>query len=256
MRYFIEIAYDGHPYHGWQRQPHSISVQEVLEHALSTLLRCEQALTGAGRTDAGVHAMQLFAHFDFDENFSNAELKNLQHRLNRFLPESIAVNSILRVTDEAHARFDACKRRYEYKIHQQKSPFLNKHSYFFEKELDVNLMNTASQYLLGKQDFKCFSRSNTDVKTYLCDITEAHWKIEGNLLVFTIAADRFLRNMVRAVVGTLIEVGLGKLTPSHIKNIIESRERSNAGASAPAHGLYLTAVEYPQEIFKVDGRRN
>lgn len=255
MRYFIEIAYDGQPYHGWQRQPQSISVQEVLEEALSTLLRAVIVVTGAGRTDAGVHAKQLYAHFDFLNLFTEKDLKNLQHRLNRFMPQSIAVNRIVPVTSEAHARFDAMARSYEYKIHQAKNPFLNKHSYFFEKELDVELMNEASQYLLGKQDFKCFSRSNTDVKTYLCEITEARWEHNNTELLFTITADRFLRNMVRAVVGTLLDVGMHNIAPAHLKEIIASRSRSEAGASAPAHGLYLTAVKYPQEIFNLDGRR-
>ena len=256
MRYFIEIAYDGQPYHGWQRQPHSISVQEVLEDALSTLLRGDVAVTGAGRTDAGVHAKQLFAHVDVETVFSEEDLKHLQHRLNRFMPQSIAVYSILPVREEAHARFDAIARSYEYKLHQAKNPFLNNQSYFFEKELDVDLMNLAAGHLLGKQDFKCFSRSNTDVKTYLCEITKANWERKDEQLIFTITADRFLRNMVRAVVGTLLEVGMQNISPSKVKSIIASRSRSEAGASAPAHGLYLTAVKYPEEIFKIDGRRD
>jgi len=249
LRYFIDIAYDGGPYHGWQRQPQSITVQEVLEEALSTLLRKEMSVVGAGRTDAGVHATQLYAHFDFETILTQEKLKHLQFRLNRFLPEAIAVNNIFCVQPEAHARFDATRRSYVYKVHTAKNPFLANQSYFFEKDLDLNKMNEAADFLLGKQDFKCFSRSNTDVKTYLCEIVEAQWIKHHNTLHFKISADRFLRNMVRAIVGTLLEVGLGKLEPQELKRIIASRSRSQAGASAPAHGLYLTEVAYPDEIF-------
>ena len=253
LRYFIDIAYDGTSYHGWQRQPQSITVQEVLEEALTTLLRSEVAVVGAGRTDAGVHATQLFAHFDWDENFSTEALQHLQFRLNRFLPEALAINAVIPVQLEAHARFDAVRRSYEYKIHTTKNPFLVNQSYFFEKSLDVDAMNAAAQLLLGKQDFKCFSRSKTDVKTYICEITEAGWTQENTNLKFTISADRFLRNMVRAIVGTLLEIGQGKMKPAALKTIIASRSRAQAGASAPAHGLYLTEVAYPKEIFKIYG---
>ena len=254
VRYFIDIAYDGTLYHGWQRQPQSITVQEELEKALGILLREEISVTGAGRTDAGVHATQLFAHFDLKQTFSQEEASHLVHRLNRFLPQAIAINSMTRVKNEAHARFDAVERSYSYFIHQKKNPFLKDQSYFFESEIDIDLMNRAAELLLGKQDFKCFSRSNTDVKTYLCEIKEARWKQEGERLVFVITADRFLRNMVRAVVGTLLDVGLHKSSVEDIKQIIASGERSQAGASAPAHGLFLTAVRYPKEIFIPYGR--
>ena len=254
MRYFLDITYDGTAYHGWQRQPDSITVQEVLEEALSTLLRSEITVTGAGRTDAGVHAAQLIVHVDLDEHLDEAKSKHWVHRLNRYLPQDIAVNHIQAVQATAHARFDACERSYEYLIHQSKNPFLVKHSFFYEKALDVELMNTAAKLLLGSQDFKCFSRSNTDVKTYLCAIKEAKWVVENKQLVFKITADRFLRNMVRAVVGTLLEVGLKKIEPLQLKEIIASRDRSQAGASAPAHGLYLTAVRYPKEIYNTYGR--
>lgn len=254
VRYFIDIAYDGTLYHGWQRQPQSITVQEELENALSTLLREDIAVTGAGRTDAGVHATQLYAHFDFEQSFSEQDASHLVHRLNRFLPQAIAINSMSRVQEEAHARFDAVARSYSYFIHQKKNPFLKDQSYFFEAEIDMELMNDAAKLLLGKQDFQCFSRSNTDVKTYLCDIKEAHWERQGERLVFNITADRFLRNMVRAIVGTLLDVGLHKSTIEDVKQIIASGERSQAGASAPAHGLFLTAVRYPEEIFIPYGR--
>jgi len=253
LRYFIEIAYDGTSYHGWQRQPQSITVQEVLEEALSTLLRSEIAVVGAGRTDAGVHATQLFAHFEIEESYSVEALSHLKFRLNRFLPEAVAANALLPVSAEAHARFDAVRRSYEYKIHMVKNPFLVNQSYYFEKPLNVNAMNEAAAFLLGRQDFKCFSRSKTDVKTYICEITEARWEQDGAQLKFSISADRFLRNMVRAIVGTLLEIGQGKLKPEDLKTIIASRTRSEAGASAPAHGLYLTEVAYPKEIFEKYG---
>lgn len=254
MRYFIDIAYDGTAYHGWQRQPQSITVQEELEKALTTLLRSEIAVTGAGRTDAGVHAKQLWVHFDYENLLTPDEQQHLVFRLNRFLPQAIAVKTLTPVAAEAHARFDAIERSYSYFIHQQKNPFLVNQSYFFEAEVDLELMNEAAKLLLGRQDFKCFSRSNTDVKTYLCDIREAFWSREEDRLVFRITADRFLRNMVRAVVGTLLDVGLKKTSVNELKDIIAGGERSEAGASAPAHGLYLTAVRYPEEIFIPYGR--
>ncbi|WP_442846442.1 tRNA pseudouridine(38-40) synthase TruA [Leeuwenhoekiella sp. H156] len=255
MRYFIDIAYEGTAYHGWQRQPQSITVQEELEKALTTLLRSEIAVTGAGRTDAGVHAKQLWVHFDYENLLTPDEQQHLVFRLNRFLPKAIAVKTMTPVAAEAHARFDAIERSYSYFIHQQKNPFLVNQSYFFEAEVDLELMNEAAKLLLGRQDFKCFSRSNTDVKTYLCDIREAFWSREEDRLVFRITADRFLRNMVRAVVGTLLDVGLKKTSVNELKDIIAGGERSEAGASAPAHGLYLTAVRYPEEIFIPYGRQ-
>ena len=255
MRYFIDIAYDGTAYHGWQRQPQSITVQEELEKALTTLLRSEIAVTGAGRTDAGVHAKQLWVHFDYENLLTPDEQQHLVFRLNRFLPKAIAVKTMTPAAAEAHARFDAIERSYSYFIHQQKNPFLVNQSYFFEAEVDLELMNEAAKLLLGRQDFKCFSRSNTDVKTYLCDIREAFWSREEDRLVFRITADRFLRNMVRAVVGTLLDVGLKKTSVNELKDIIAGGERSEAGASAPAHGLYLTAVRYPEEIFIPYGRQ-
>lgn len=228
-----------------------MSVQEMLEDAFHKLLRTEIALTGAGRTDAGVHAKQLYAHFDIDKEgrWSVDELEQLRFRLNRFIPPSIVVKSILPVKKNAHARFDALSRSYEYHLHTFKNPFKTGQSFYFEKSLDDVAMNEAASFLLGKQDFKCFSRSKTDVKTYICDVSEALWEAEGDDLVFRITADRFLRNMVRAVVGTLLEIGEGKQQPEHIKEVISVRDRSMAGPSAPAHGLYLTQVGYPEEIF-------
>ncbi|MCG2418119.1 tRNA pseudouridine(38-40) synthase TruA [Aequorivita sp. F47161] len=246
MRYFIEIAYNGKNYFGWQRQPEQISVQQVLEETLSTLLRKELKLMGAGRTDTGVHAKQLFAHFDFDE-IENYE--KLIFRINSFLPKDISVKNIFEVKEDAHARFDAVEREYEYIITLGKDPFLQDFAFQINNKPNVALMNEAARLLLHHRDFQCFSRSNTDVKTYNCTIVKAHWEAENNKLIFTIAADRFLRNMVRAVVGTLLDVGYGKATIEDFKAILNSKSREKAGASAPAHGLYLNKVVYPESVF-------
>jgi len=246
LRYFIEIAYNGTNYFGWQRQPDAISVEEVLENALSTLLRKELKVVGAGRTDAGVHAKQLFAHFDFE---AIEELPKLVFRLNSFLPKDISVKNIFRVKEDAHARFNASEREYEYIISLEKNPFLEGFAYQIHQKPDVDLMNVAAASLLDYQDFQCFSRSNTDVKTYNCSIKKASWKEENNQLVFTIAADRFLRNMVRAIVGTLLDVGFGKTSLDEFHEIVRKKNRVHAGSSAPANGLYLTKVLYPENIF-------
>lgn len=242
MRYFLEFSYNGKDYHGWQYQPNAISVQQVLEDALTKILRQPIAITGAGRTDAGVHAKQMFAHFDFSEPITQL---NLIYRLNSFLPTSIAVKAIHEVADDAHARFDAVKRAYEYWVITKKDPFLNDYAHVVQLPLDVEAMNEAAKVLLTYQDFKCFSKSNTDVKTYICNLMKAEWEEKNGMLVFTVEADRFLRNMVRAIVGTLLDVGLGKSDIDRVKKIVESRNRSNAGVSVPGHALYLTKVIYP-----------
>jgi tRNA pseudouridine38-40 synthase len=221
-------------------------VQEVLEKALSTLLRQKVEVVGAGRTDTGVHAKEMFAHFDFDE-IENKE--DLVYRLNAFLPGDIAVQQLYQMVSEAHARFDAFERTYEYWVVQEKNPFYFDSAHFVKYPLDLEAMNKAATYLLDHTDFECFSKSNTDVKTYRCDVRQAIWEEKKDKLVFTITADRFLRNMVRAVVGTLLDVGMGKMAPEEIHTIIESKSRSEAGASVPAKGLYLTKVLYPKEIF-------
>lgn len=245
MRYFIEFSYNGKHYHGWQIQPHSVSVQEVLQKSLSTLLRTPIEVVGAGRTDSGVHAQQMFAHFDSDNFIDN----QLVYKLNAFLPKDIVIHNIHRVTDEAHARFDAIKRTYQYHISTKKDAFRYESSMYLNLPLDILKMKEATLTLFNHADFQCFSKSNTDVKTYNCKIYEAFWQQEGSHLIFTISADRFLRNMVRAIVGTLLEVGLGKISISDFEKIIESKNRSKAGASVPAHGLFLTRVEYPNKIF-------
>lgn len=245
MRYFIEIAYNGKNYFGWQRQPEQITVQQILEETISTLLRAEIKITGAGRTDTGVHAKQLFAHFDFDEieNFDE-----FIFRMNSFLPKDISVKNIFEVKDNTHARFDAVEREYEYVISLGKDPFSQDFTFQIHNVPNVALMNQAAEMLLAHRDFQCFSRSKTDVKTYNCTIVKAFWEAKDNRLIFTIAADRFLRNMVRAIVGTLLDVGYGKTTLEDFKAILKSKSREEAGASAPAHGLYLTKVIYPDNI--------
>ena len=245
MRYFIELSYNGKAYHGWQNQPNAISVQEVLEKALSTLLKNEVSIMGAGRTDAGVHASQMFAHFDFEGGF---ESKDLVYKLNSFLPKDIAVTSVFEVKPESHARFDALSRTYHYKISTLKNVFDYDFTYQVQLPLDVEAMSEACKILFEYKNFQCFSKSNTDVKTYNCDIKEAFWTKKEEQLVFTIKADRFLRNMVRAIVGTMVNIGLGKLKPEDLHTIIASKNRSEAGFSAPAHGLYLVEIDYPDEI--------
>lgn len=245
MRYFIELSYNGKGYHGWQNQPNAISVQQVLEEALSVLLRAKIEVVGAGRTDAGVHATQMFAHFDSESEINNA---NLVYKLNAILPKDVAVQNIFRVKDDAHARFDAISRTYRYKISRVKNGFTYDFSYLHQLLLDVEKMNEASKILLQYRDFQCFSKSNTDVKTYYCNIKNAGWAQENNELIFTITADRFLRNMVRAIVGTMIDIGLGKIEVEDLHNIIASKNRSEAGFSVPAHGLYLEEITYPESI--------
>lgn len=246
-RYFIELAYNGSAYHGWQRQPNAISVQQVLEEALSRLKRKNISLVGAGRTDTGVHARQMFAHFDLAEEIVNPQ--DLVFLLNGFLKDDIAIRSIRRVQPDAHARFDATARDYEYHISTAKDPFNAPLHYYLKNSPDIELMNQAAKILLLHEDFQCFSRSNTDVKTFLCTIKNATWQQEGSSLIFFISANRFLRNMVRSIVGTLLEVGYKKREVKDIEMVIKSKDRGEAGFSAPAQGLYLSRIEYPQNIF-------
>ena len=241
MRYFIKLAYNGTQYHGWQCQPNASSVQETLNKAVSVILNADINLMGAGRTDTGVHATEMYAHFDFEKPF---DLKSIVHKLNSYLPKDIVVYAVIPVPDEAHARFDATKRTYEYHINTFKDAFLQDGSWYFHKKLDVDLMNQASKLLFDHTDFQCFSKVNTDVNTFDCTIFEACWKEENNKIVFTISANRFLRNMVRAIVGTLVNVGLHKISLDDFNEIIKSKNREKAGFSVPAHGLYLTKIEY------------
>lgn len=245
MRYFIELSYNGSAYHGWQNQPKAISVQEVLEKALSTILKTPIAIVGAGRTDTGVHALQMFAHFDFDTKLNDDDLI---YKLNSFLPKDIVVYDVYKVKDNAHARFNAVSRTYLYRITLHKNAFTFNGTFYVKQKLDVKKMNEASKVLLGYKDFQCFSKSKTDVKTYYCNIMKAQWEFKDNELQFTIQADRFLRNMVRAIVGTMVNIGLGKTTIEDLHHIIKSKNRSEAGFSVPARALYLTEIEYPNDI--------
>lgn len=247
MRYFIEISYLGTGYHGWQIQPNAITIQEVLENCMSKILNSKIKLIGAGRTDSGVHANQMFAHFDFNSKIINSN--ELIYKLNSFLPKEIVINDLIMVKNDAHARFDAISRSYEYHITNKKNPFQINKIYFFKNSLDLKKMNLCSDILLDYNDFKCFSKSKSDVKTYNCNILYAKWEIINEVFVFKIKADRFLRNMVRAIVGTLIEVGKNKISVDDFNNIMIQRDRTKAGFSVPACGLYLVNVKYPKHIF-------
>tara|TARA_R110001632_G_scaffold2297_10_gene10093 strand:- start:1761 stop:2486 length:726 start_codon:yes stop_codon:yes gene_type:complete len=241
LRYFIELSYKGTKYHGWQVQPDANSVQEEINKAISTILQEEILVVGAGRTDAGVHASQMFAHFDTVKKLSDEYI----YKFNSILPNDININSIELVLDDAHVRFDAISRSYEYKIWLGRNPFLLETTWqIHQKELDVEKMNEAAKILFEYEDFESFSKVKTDVKTFNCKITQAEWILEDESLTFYITSNRFLRNMVRAVVGTLVEVGLGKKTVQDFRKIIESKKRSEAGLSVPAQGLFLTKIIY------------
>lgn len=247
-RYFIYISFKGTSYHGWQVQPKAVTIQKILDEAISVILGEPISATGAGRTDAGVHARVFCAHFD-SRNPDLARRKNLIFRLNRFLPDDISVTEIKKVLPDANARFSAISRTYKYYISRVKDPFNVGTSWFIHGDLNVEAMNQASKILLNYTDFTSFSRLHSDNKTNLCKIYFTGWELCGNSLIFTISADRFLRNMVRAIVGTMIEAGRSKISPDDFERILESRNRSSAGMSAPAKGLFLTSVEYPEEIF-------
>ena len=246
MRYFITFAYDGTSFHGSQTQPNGNTVQAEMEAAFATILRTPVALTFAGRTDAGVHADKMVAHFDYDRVVP----ANLVGRLNNLLPPSIAVRDLQRVTDEAHARFDAVQRTYHYRITTRKDPFLHVNHTRVAPGLDFDAMNEAAHLLLGKQDFASFCRVHTDVKTTICNVKEAYWVRENETeAYFVISADRFLRNMVRAVVGTLFDIGRHKTTAADMKAVIDAHNRQQAGHSAPAEGLSLVEIIYPQNLY-------
>ena len=244
-RYFIRLAYNGTPYHGWQKQQNAYSVQQELEHALSTIINDKIAITGSGRTDTGVHAERQVAHFDTYKELKPAVLVE---KLNGLLPMSIAIESCWEVAPVAHARFDAVYRSYAYYLHNQKTPFLEGFSYFYRPHLNLEAMNHAAESLLGRQDFKSFSKVKTEVNHFECEILEAYWENRNKQLVFHVKANRFLRGMVRALVGTLIEVGRDKIDILTFERIIAARDRKVAGRAVPPHGLYLTEVAYPQSI--------
>ncbi len=245
-RYFLELSYAGKNYHGWQRQPSMISIQQTIEDRMRLLLREPVELTVAGRTDAGVHAKRTFAHFDVEKSL---DIPMTINRLNSFLPQDIAVMNILPVKAGAHARYDAIDRTYRYIIVTKKNPFMTDWAWRHQGPLDVKAMQEAAEILMKYEDFKSFSKVKTDVKTFICQIKEARWEIKDDRLDFVITANRFLRNMVRAIVGTLVDIGSGKYEPEQMHRIIQARDRRAAGASAPPQGLYLENVRYPQEIF-------
>lgn len=242
FRYFITFSYKGTAYHGWQKQPNAISVQEVLEKSLSMILNSSVEVVGAGRTDTGVHARKMVAHFDQTQKIENEE--NLVFRLNSLLPKDIAVEKVELVSSDKHARFSARSRTYEYHVMQEKNPFGIELATRIIGDLDFDLMNEAASHLLQYTDFTSFSKLHTDTKTNNCKITEAYWQKREAIWVFTITADRFLRNMVRAIVGTLLCVGRGRMTIAEFDEIILAKDRCRAGTSAPAEGLYLVDVKY------------
>ena len=246
-RYFLDFSYLGDAYHGWQRQPNVTSVQQVIEEALFTTTKKETLVFGAGRTDTGVHAKQMIAHFDAE--LDGKKEKQLVYQLNSYLPRDIAVKHLFKVSNNAHARFDATERSYEYRLCTEKDPFEAHRHYHIRSIPDIELMNQAAKILFEYEDFECFSKTKTDVKTFLCKIKHAQWTAKGSHYVFNISADRFLRNMVRAIVGTLLEIGLKKQDLNDFRKIIESKNRSEAGLSVPAKGLFLTKITYPKSIF-------
>lgn len=247
QRYFTYLSYDGSAYHGWQIQPNGITVQECLEKALSTILRQPVSVTGAGRTDTGVHARLMVAHFDIETALSDTVV--FTERLNRILPKDIAISKIVPVRNDAHSRFDALSRTYHYYLSFSKDPFNGRYSMKLHSSLDWEKMNRAAACLFNYTDFTSFSKLHTDVKTNNCKIMKAEWSKEGNLFRFTIQADRFLRNMVRAIVGTLLDVGRGRLNIEDFCHIIETKNRCNAGTSVPAQALFLVDIAYPDKIF-------
>ncbi len=246
MRYFLDISYNGANYHGWQIQANADTVQGELQDCLSKVLRCGVEIMGSGRTDTGVHARQQIAHLDIKKP---VKVSDLIFKLNSILPVDISVNAVRAVRPEAHTRFDAEERAYQYFINRAKSPFSTGLSYYFNHELDVEGMNKAAAKLLGEQDFESFSKVKTEVNNFICTINRAEWIIENDLLVFHVRANRFLRGMVRALVGTLLDVGQQKLTVEEFVNIIRAKDRKVAGRAAPAHGLFLTEVRYPESIY-------
>lgn len=247
MRYFVELKYDGGAYCGWQRQPSGQSVQNAIEDAISRVLREQVLITGAGRTDTGVNASYYVAHFDVDHEIDTAQLR---FKLNMMLAKDISIDSIQRVDDMAHARYHATEREYTYFISFEKNAFLRSVSWMYYHRLDVEKMNEAASKLLEYEDFTSFAKLNSNNKTNICHIRHAQWTLESeNVLRFTIRADRFLRNMVRSIVGTLVDVGRGRYTPEDFARIIEARDLSRSSAGAPAQGLFLSDIVYPEQTF-------
>lgn len=247
MRYFLEFSYRGTAYNGWQKQNNALGIQQVLEEAFAKVLRLPVELTGSSRTDAGVHAEQQFAHFDLPEAIADPYL--LVYKLNALVPKDVAIQRIMAVGDDVHSRFAATHRKYEYRITFQKNPFLTDLATQMRRNLDVTLMNQAAALLLTHNDFESFSKIHTNVNNFRCTITESRWIETDEMLVFHVKANRFLRGMVRALVGTMLEVGRRKITVDDFEQVILSRNRKNAGAQAPAEGLFLVEVGYPESLF-------
>lgn len=245
MRYFIDISYFGKNYHGWQIQENAITVQEILDKSLSTILKTEIKSLGSGRTDTGVHAMSQVAHFDFNGNI----IENFLYRINSLLPRDISINSINGVKENVSARFDAISREYIYKIHTKKSPFLNDYSYYYKSDIDIELLNKACDIIKKFKDFQTFSKVKTDVNNYNCNVSYAAIEKENNSYFFKVTSNRFLRGMVRAIMGTLFEINENKIELEFLEDIIIKKERKLAGPSVPAHGLYLNKVLYEEDIY-------
>lgn len=246
MRYFFEISYNGKNFNGWQSQANATGVQQVVEKAMTTVLREKVSIVGSGRTDTGVHCRQQFFHADIIKSFDKSDLII---RLNSFLGPDIAIRSIRQVRPESSARYDARERTYEYHLSRKKDPLLAGLSFHFFRPLDLRTMNRAAALLTGQHDFECFSKVKTDVNHFICDVKRAKWNQKGDSLVFSIAANRFLRGMVRAIVGTLLDVGTGKIRMEEWKSILKSKDRKRAGTNVPPEGLFLVSVKYPAKVF-------
>jgi len=243
LRYFVEISYNGSKFHGWQTQPNAVTVQETIEQAFFTLLKKQIKLTAAGRTDSGVHATQMYAHFDLEEEDL---LYRLKMKLNSFLGKDILVKNLYKMNKDAHARFDAIEREYKYFITQQKDVHNQENKYFFSRKLDFKLIQSATQIIKKNKNFKSFCRTRTDVTNFECEIFDFRFEVIEHEIIFTIKANRFLRNMVRSIIGTILDIGLKKTSLKDLNNIIKKSNRIHAGPSAPAHGLFLTGIKYPE----------
>jgi tRNA pseudouridine38-40 synthase len=244
-RFFIHLAYNGSLYHGWQVQENASTVQQLITQAIEMIWKVQINLVGCGRTDTGVHAKDFYAHFDLEDDRTQEQLDELAFRLNRYLADDIVIFKIFPVPADLHARFSAISRTYKYYVHNRKDPFLNDISWFVHSPCDVKIMNEGAALLLGTMDYTSFSKLHSSAKTNICTVTKAEWERVDHQLIFTITADRFLRNMVRAIVGTLMELGQGKISLEDLRKIIEGKDRSLAGESVPAKGLFLTEVRYP-----------
>lgn len=246
MRFLLQLSYNGTSFHGWQRQNNAPSIQQEIEEKLTTIFQQNTAIVGCGRTDTGVHASQYFAHFETEIEFDTS---TLLHKLNSMLPQGVAAQGVSAITNNGHARFSATKRSYEYHITKVKNPFAADLAYKCNLQLDLNRMNKACAMMLGEKDFGCFCKANADNHTNICNVSEAKWIETDTMFIFSISANRFLRNMVRAIVGTMLEIGQKKMSLEGFQTVLDSKDRTFAGPSVPPHGLYLTVVDYPSEIF-------